>query len=118
MQGRTSVRFSTWYFRAFQTASYMSEFGTRNLSPDSSVRLAVAALGNGMKLSAVDTVPFALWCAGRSLDDYDEALWLTVSALGDRETTCAIVGGIVALSCGTQDIPDDWLKSREPLPDW
>src|SRR5258708_36147135 len=65
----------------------------RDLAPDASIRLAIAALGNGIGLSAADTVPLALWCAARHLDDYEEALWLTVSALGDRDTTCAIVGG-------------------------
>ena len=39
----------------------------------------------------------SLWCAARHLGNYEEALWTTVSGLGDRDTTCAIVGGIVAL---------------------
>jgi ADP-ribosylglycohydrolase len=90
----------------------------RNLAPDASVRLAVSALGNGIGLSAQDTVPFALWCAARHLDDYEAALWLAVSGLGDRDTTCAIVGGIVALSTGKQGIPTNWLQAREPLPEW
>lgn len=90
----------------------------RNLAPGCSVRLAVAALGNGIGLSAQDTVPFALWCAARHLDNYEEALWLTVSGLGDRDTTCAIVGSIVALATGIENIPADWLRAREPLPDW
>jgi ADP-ribosylglycohydrolase len=64
-----------------------------------------------------DTVPFALWCAAQHLDDYEAALWLTVSGLGDRDTTCAIVGGIVALFTGTDGIPAEWRHAREPLPD-
>jgi ADP-ribosylglycohydrolase len=48
-------------------------------------------------------------------DDYSEAIWQTVSALGDRDTTCAIVGGIVALKAGRESIPANWLKAREPL---
>jgi ADP-ribosylglycohydrolase len=90
----------------------------RNLPPDASVMLAVVALGNGLGLSAIDTVPFALWCAAQRLNDYEQALWLTVSALGDRDTTCAIVGGIVAASAGEQNIPGEWLKAREELPVW
>jgi ADP-ribosylglycohydrolase len=43
-----------------------------------------------------DTVPYAIWCAARHLDDLVEALWATVSVGGDIDTTCAIVGGIVA----------------------
>jgi ADP-ribosylglycohydrolase len=74
---------------------------------------AVAALGNGSRVSAPDTVPFALWCAARHLDDYVEAMWQTVSGLGDRDTTCAIVGGIVAAAGAA--IPDDWRTARESL---
>ena len=41
-----------------------------------------------------------------------------VSGLGDRDTTCAIVGGIVASHTGLQVIPSEWLESREHLPEW
>lgn len=75
---------------------------------------AVQTLGTGQKVSAQDTVPFCLWSAAFRLDNYEEALWWTVKGLGDRDTTCAIVGGIVALSA--PDIPADWLKRREPIP--
>jgi ADP-ribosylglycohydrolase len=90
----------------------------RDLDRDCSVGLAVAALGNGEAISAQDTVSFALWCAGQRLGDFEEALWLTVSGLGDRDTTCAIVGGIVACFTGPEAIPGDWLRAREPLPEW
>jgi len=90
----------------------------RDLAEGASVRLAVSALGNGTGVSAQDTVPFALWCAGERLESYEEALWLTVSGLGDRDTTCAIVGGIVALYGGRGAIPESWLAAREPLPEW
>jgi ADP-ribosylglycohydrolase len=63
-------------------------------------------------------VPFVLWCAAQSLDDYEEALWLTVAGLGDRDTTCAMVGGIVSCYTGVDAIPAAWRASREPLPDW
>ena len=88
----------------------------RNLAEGASVRLAMSALGNGRLISAQDTVRFALWCAAQHLNDYKEALFLTVSALGDRDTNCAIVGGIVALHTGIEGIPDEWLRAREPLP--
>jgi ADP-ribosylglycohydrolase len=90
----------------------------RNLTPESSVMLAVSALGNGTGVSAQDTVPFVLWCAAERLDNFEEALWLTVSGLGDRDTTCAMVGGIVAAHVGREGIPEEWLRRREPLPDW
>ena len=87
-----------------------------DLAPGASVRLAVSALGNGSAISAQDTVPFSLWCAARHLDNFEDALWLTVRGLGDRDTTCAIVGGIVALHTGFDGIPEDWRLSREPFP--
>ena len=71
-----------------------------------------AAVGAGERVLAEDTVPFALWCAAGRLDSYEEALWTTVSALGDRDTTCAIVGGIVAL---LSPVPAGWLEAREPI---
>jgi len=77
------------------------------------VEVAMWALGTGSKVTAADTVPFSLWCAARHLGDFEEALWTTVSGLGDRDTTCAIVGGIVALSCDPTAIPAAWLASRE-----
>jgi ADP-ribosylglycohydrolase len=90
----------------------------RELSYETPVQSAAAILGNGTYISAQDTVPFTLWCAAQHLDNYEEALWLTVSGLGDRDTTCAIVGGIVALSTGVEGIPAAWLQVREPLPNW
>jgi hypothetical protein len=79
------------------------------------VRTAVSALGNGSRVISQDTVPFALWCAARHLTRFEEALWTTVSGLGDRDTTCAIVGGIVSLSVGREGLPSEWLAAREPL---
>jgi ADP-ribosylglycohydrolase len=86
-----------------------------SLPEHASVQLAVSALGNGHQVTSSDTVPFALWCAARHLDDFVEALWTTVSGLGDRDTTCAIVGGIVALASGRKSLPEEWLLSREAL---
>ncbi len=63
-------------------------------------------------------MPFALWCAAHHLDDYESALWATVSGLGDRDTTCAIVGGIVVSFVGAEGISELWLDRREALPDW
>jgi ADP-ribosylglycohydrolase len=85
------------------------------LAPDSSVRAAVAALGNGSRVISQDTVHFALWCAAHKATDFEEALWTTVSGLGDRDTTCAIVGGIVSLAVGREALPSEWLASRESL---
>jgi ADP-ribosylglycohydrolase len=81
---------------------------------DAPVEQAARELGSGQDVTAMDTVPFALWCAARHLDDFEEALWATVSGLGDRDTTCAIVGGIVALAA-PETIPQAWIAAREPL---
>lgn len=78
------------------------------------VALAADKLGNGARVLCEDTVPICLWLAARHLDDYREALWQTVSILGDLDTNCAIVGGLVAAAGAA--VPPDWLAAREPLP--
>jgi ADP-ribosylglycohydrolase len=83
-----------------------------------SIGHVVSVLGNGLHISAQDTVPFCLWCAGEHLDSYEDALWTAASAYGDIDTTCAIIGGIVVLSAGLDSIPEAWKQSRESLPSW
>jgi ADP-ribosylglycohydrolase len=80
-----------------------------------SPRAAALILGNGSGVISSDTVPFCLWCAARHPQDYQAAMWTTVSGLGDRDTTCAIVGGIVALGAGRESIPSEWLQAREKV---
>ena len=83
------------------------------VSKDSNIDFAVSVLGNGSRVIAQDTVPLAIWCIAHYRDSYEEALWKTVSALGDRDTTCAIVGSVVALNTGIDNIPSLWRKSVE-----
>lgn len=83
--------------------------------PADALRTATLELGTGSKVSAQDTVPFCLWSAAYHLDNFEEALWWTAKGLGDCDTTCAIVGGIIALSTG--EVPIAWLEQREPIPD-
>jgi ADP-ribosylglycohydrolase len=85
------------------------------LPPDEPVGSAVEMLGNGSLVLSWDTVPFALWCAARHLTSFEEAFWATVSGLGDRDTTCAMVGSIVALAVGREGVPEAWVAAREPL---
>lgn len=73
---------------------------------------AAVLLGSGEKLLSSDTVPFALWCACRGMHSFEEAMWSTVAGLGDRDTTCAIVGGLVALRSPP---PTAWIAHRELL---
>jgi len=75
---------------------------------------AVHTLGTGQFVAAFDTVPYCLWIAAHHSPDFETALWTTVDGGGDVDTTCAIVGGIVALFT---DIPREWLRHREPLPE-
>ncbi|WP_033308317.1 ADP-ribosylglycohydrolase family protein [Streptomyces iakyrus] len=76
-----------------------------------------AVLGCGRRTTAHDTVPFALWSAARSLGDYEQAFWTTAQVGGDVDTTCAIVGGVIAAGkAGTP--PAEWVDRTEPLPDW
>ncbi len=79
---------------------------------------AAKKLGSGYEVSCPDTVPFCIWAAAVHLDNYEEALWATVAGLGDRDTTCAIVGGIVAMYTGVEAIPKRWRDCREALPEW
>lgn len=88
----------------------------RRLSTSASRDHAVATLGNGSKISAPDTVPFCIWGAAQHLTDFEAAMWFTVGALGDRDTTCAIVGGIVASYVGMEGITQAWRLAREELP--
>ncbi|MFF4954800.1 ADP-ribosylglycohydrolase family protein [Streptomyces chattanoogensis] len=76
-----------------------------------------AVLGCGRRTSAHDTVPFTLWAAARHLGDYEKAFWATAQAGGDVDTTCAIVGGIVA-SDPAGAPPRAWLDGTEALPAW
>jgi ADP-ribosylglycohydrolase len=88
---------------------------------DGSPSEAGAILGTGIRISAHDTVPYALWCAFGNLRDYRAAQLTAMAGLespaSDRDTICAIVGGIVALSCADSTIPAEWIAQREPLPE-
>ncbi len=70
-------------------------------------------LGNGSGVTAPDTVPFCVWSAAKHLGDFREAMIATVTADGDCDTNCAIVGGIVALYTGIEAIPSEWREARE-----
>ncbi|MFF1833073.1 ADP-ribosylglycohydrolase family protein [Streptomyces sp. NPDC058231] len=89
----------------------------RDMLDYSDTGTVAAVLGNGRRTSAHDTVPFALWSAARSLGDFEEAFWVTAQAGGDVDTTCAIVGGVIA--AGESGAPPaGWSAQTEELPDW
>jgi ADP-ribosylglycohydrolase len=74
---------------------------------------AVKTLGTGQQVAAFDTVPFCLWVVAHHSKDFQTALWTTVAGLGDRDTTCAIVGGILG---ARHKPPESWVQHCEPLP--
>ena len=79
-------------------------------------RQAADRLGNGRRIRADDTVPFALWCAARHPTDLTEALWSTAEGFGDVDTTCAITGGVVGARTGVTGVSTEWLRRRELVP--
>ncbi|MGV9251034.1 ADP-ribosylglycohydrolase family protein [Streptomyces sp. NPDC003697] len=89
----------------------------RDLLDYADVATVAAVLGCGRRTSAHDTVPFALWSAARARGDYEDAFWTTAKAGGDVDTTCAIVGGVIA-SSGAGAPPEEWVRRAEPLPQW
>ncbi len=82
-----------------------------SIKKENSIDFVVSVLGNGMMLTAQDTVPFCLWCAVYYYTSMEEALWTAVSALGDRDTICAIAGGMVSLY--VDELPQKWLGYME-----
>jgi ADP-ribosylglycohydrolase len=88
----------------------------RDMSPAATSQRAAAFLGSGEDITAQDTVPFCVFCAGQYLENFEMAMWETVAGLGDRDTNCAIVGGIVAARVGIDGIPVLWRDMREALP--
>lgn len=89
-----------------------------SLKADTTTSQAAKILGCGWDVSAIDTVPFAIWCAINNMDSFEEAMWQVISVGGDADTTAAIVGGIVANYVGRDGIPQKWLNYCEPLPAW
>ncbi|RCG28837.1 ADP-ribosylglycohydrolase family protein [Streptomyces diacarni] len=83
----------------------------------SDVGTVAAVLGCGRRTSTQDTVPFTLWAAARHLGDFRAAVWTTAGAGGDVDTTCAIVGGVVAAG-GPAAPPEEWDARTEGFPPW
>lgn len=94
------------------------EFAYNEFGPGVDRFTLVEKLGNGSRVTAQDTVPLCLWMAGKYLNNYEDALYETVAVLGDMDTNCAIVGGIVAANVGIQCIPPEWQRSTEEWPAW
>jgi ADP-ribosylglycohydrolase len=105
-----------------QVAAAMPESDTKykvakaaTLKRETHLETLKVILGNGSQIIATDTVPFAIWCAAHYLLDFEEALWRAVAILGDRDTICAIVGGIVIMGCEPSTVPSRWVDAVEDL---
>jgi ADP-ribosylglycohydrolase len=85
------------------------------IPPDTWAFDVAAELGCGDAVTALDTVAFSLWMSAVHLSDYPDAILATARVGGDVDTTCAIVGSIVALAAGPNGIPEEWIRRREPL---
>ena len=83
------------------------------LSKDAHPETLSKVLGNGTGIMAQDTVPLAIWMAAHHLHSFEESLWQTIQVLGDRDTLCAIVGGITVMSSGKETIPLSWKQNVE-----
>ncbi|RYX84062.1 crystallin J1 [bacterium] len=91
----------------------------RDFPTDYTSEQVASLVGSGSDVTCQDTVPFCCWCAAHPASaDFSEAMWLTVAGLGDRDTTCAIVGGIVGARVGKREIPAEWRARREPLTEY
>jgi len=90
----------------------------RRLLTLSDPRAVAEELGNGRRVSAQDTVPFTIWAAVKHLDDFEAAIWATAQVGGDVDTTCAIVGGMVAAGMEPDALPHLWSRACEDLPSW
>lgn len=75
---------------------------------------AVAELGAGWEISSQDTVPFCMFIASHYRGRFEAGLMFTAAVGGDCDTTCAIVGGILA--AGPGELPASWIERAEPVP--
>lgn len=89
-----------------------------SVSPTYHIDTVRAMLGDGTRMLAQDTVPFAIWCAAHHLEDFEAGLWKAVAMLGDRDTICAIVAGIIGMSAPKITVPFAWQASVEPISPW
>lgn len=83
-----------------------SRFGRHPRSPQNHA--------NGLRRFVEKCPHFCLWMAAAKLDNYCDAMRTTALVGGDIDTTCAIVGSVVALGVGQRGIPEsgDNIASR------
>lgn len=83
--------------------------------------LAARRLGNGREITAPDTVPYVIWTFAHHHESFEDALFSSMAGLldpeADRDTVCAMVGGLAALLVTSNGLPPHWVERLEPLPD-
>jgi ADP-ribosylglycohydrolase len=89
---------------------------SREIHFDTPMLTAAGLLGSGALVSSQDTVPFVIWSAARHFEStFEDAMWNTLAGLGDFDTTCAMVGGILASRHAGPTLPTAWIDARESL---
>ncbi len=88
---------------------------SKSVSYNYQIESVKSILGNGTNMTSQDTVPFAIWCTAYNLENFEEGLWKAVSILGDRDTICAMVGGMLIMSSRKANIPSIWTASVEQI---
>jgi ADP-ribosylglycohydrolase len=88
---------------------------SKSVSYDYQIETVRTILGNGTNMTSQDTVPFAIWCTAYNLENFENGLWKAVSILGDRDTICAMVGGMTIMSSNEKNIPNIWTSSVEKI---
>ena len=71
----------------------------------------ITKLGNNEV--SVNSVPTALYCSLRHLDDFREGVLMAVNLGGDTDTIGAMTGAILGAYNGINSIPSEWLDNLE-----
>lgn len=81
------------------------------LRPGSPPALVVRCLGNGV--TALDSVPTALYLFLSYATDYEQAIAAAVALGGDTDTIACMTGALVGAYLGVDAIPSTWLDRLE-----
>jgi ADP-ribosylglycohydrolase len=112
----TPIKFIDEILRELPDCDTKSKISKSKTVPyDYNIETVKSILGNGTNMTAQDTVPFAIWCTAYNLDNFEEGLWKAVSILGDRDTICAMVGGMSIMSSNARNIPHNWTTLVEKI---
>lgn len=98
-----------WNTKPFERALGMMREG---LDRDKSAQEMALKLGTG--ITALESVPTAIYCFLRNMDSYEECLTQAVFAGGDTDTIGCMAGSLSGAYLGLEALPKHWLaKVRE-----